>query len=180
METHYPELNIKDIDDEFLGFDIKHRFCKQCGEELFEAHQKIYCSEKCRTVNTRKAERPSKEDLENLIDTTPMIKIGKMFNVSDNAVRKWAKSYGINLTKEKTINKICPVCNKEFTTNRGCKEKKCCSAECRLTVLQKPLPNKKDLFEELKISTYKQMAIKYNMHETTLLNRMKKMKQESQ
>ena len=59
-------------------------------------------------IKTRKVVRPSKEELEQLINTTPMTAIGKMFNVSDNAVRKWAKYYSIELknrqgfwTKEK-------------------------------------------------------------------------------
>jgi 5-methylcytosine-specific restriction endonuclease McrA len=41
----------------------------------------------------RKVERPTKEELDNLIKDYPMTKIGKMYNVSDNAVRKWIKSY---------------------------------------------------------------------------------------
>lgn len=43
----------------------------------------------------RKVDRPSKEELQHLIKTCPMTKIGKMFGVSDNAVRKWARRYGI-------------------------------------------------------------------------------------
>lgn len=41
----------------------------------------------------RKVVRPSKEELEVLIKTIPMVHIGKQFGVSDNAVRKWAKRY---------------------------------------------------------------------------------------
>jgi len=46
----------------------------------------------------RKTERPSKEDLEKLINSKPMTSIAKVYGVSDNSVRKWAKSYGIQLT----------------------------------------------------------------------------------
>ena len=43
--------------------------------------------------------RPSKDDLVTLIATTPMTTIGRIFGVSDNAVRKWAKTYGIPTKK---------------------------------------------------------------------------------
>ena len=35
--------------------------------------------------------------LEELINTMPMTKIGTKYGVSDNAVKKWARSYGIEL-----------------------------------------------------------------------------------
>jgi 5-methylcytosine-specific restriction endonuclease McrA len=41
----------------------------------------------------RKVERPTKEELDNLVKDYPMTTIGKMYNVSDNAVRKWIKYY---------------------------------------------------------------------------------------
>ena len=43
----------------------------------------------------RKVLRPTKECLVSLITTTPMTKVGKMFGVSDNAVKKWCKYYKI-------------------------------------------------------------------------------------
>jgi 5-methylcytosine-specific restriction endonuclease McrA len=49
----------------------------------------------------RKTERPSKEELAKLISTIPMSSIGKMYGVTDNSVRKWAKSYGIQLTNRR-------------------------------------------------------------------------------
>ena len=48
---------------------------------------------------SRKVERPSKEDLIVLIENNSMVTLGKMFGVSDNAVRKWANSYGIRTKK---------------------------------------------------------------------------------
>jgi predicted RNA-binding Zn-ribbon protein involved in translation (DUF1610 family) len=46
-------------------------------------------------LNRRKVEWPSKENLLELMKNHSMVSIGKMFNVSDVSVRKWAKSYGI-------------------------------------------------------------------------------------
>lgn len=48
--------------------------------------------------NRRKVDRPSKEELEQLIRSIPMTSIAKKYGVSDNSVRKWIKSYGIQLT----------------------------------------------------------------------------------
>ena len=44
-------------------------------------------------LKSRKVQRPSYEELKNLTKTLPMTQIGKMFGVSDNAVRKWIKRY---------------------------------------------------------------------------------------
>ena len=45
----------------------------------------------------RKVVRPEKDELQRLIRTASFVQIGKTFGVSDNAVRKWCRSYGISL-----------------------------------------------------------------------------------
>lgn len=45
--------------------------------------------------NQRKAERPTLDALRDLLVSHNWVSIGRMYGVSDNAVRKWAKSYGI-------------------------------------------------------------------------------------
>lgn len=45
--------------------------------------------------SARKVTRPTKEELAELIESTSWVGIGRLYGVSDNAVRKWAKSYGI-------------------------------------------------------------------------------------
>lgn len=63
-----------------------------CGEPVYGTK---YCSIRCMGLNCRKVERPSKEQLEKDIEFLPMTKIGVKYGVSDNAVRKWLRSYGI-------------------------------------------------------------------------------------
>jgi len=63
-----------------------------CGN--YKNHKAKNCMV-CYTVKKRKVERPSKEDLEKLVQEYPLTKIGKMFGVSDNSVRKWCMSYNI-------------------------------------------------------------------------------------
>lgn len=66
----------------------------ECGNLKFK-HSKscIDCGFK---RNRKVKDRPSKEELEQDIkDIKYFVQIGKKYGVSDNAVRKWAKSYGI-------------------------------------------------------------------------------------
>ncbi|NJR18515.1 MAG: hypothetical protein HC785_24240 [Calothrix sp. CSU_2_0] len=46
-------------------------------------------------IKTRKVERPLKEELEKMVWEKPTLQIGKDFGVSDKAVEKWCKAYGI-------------------------------------------------------------------------------------
>jgi Zn finger protein HypA/HybF involved in hydrogenase expression len=46
-------------------------------------------------LKARKVERPSKEDLQKLVWIKPTQQIAKDFGVSDKAVEKWCKAYGI-------------------------------------------------------------------------------------
>jgi hypothetical protein len=43
----------------------------------------------------RKVERPSREHLQFLLTQYSFTELGRRYRVSDNAVRKWAKSYEI-------------------------------------------------------------------------------------
>lgn len=66
--------------------------CKQCSVPIDREAE--HCK-KCAT-RPRKFEI-SKEELEVLVNNMPMTKIGEMFGVSDNAVKKRAKKLGIEL-----------------------------------------------------------------------------------
>jgi len=43
----------------------------------------------------RKVEWPSKNELSSLLKNNSWVSIGRMYKVSDNAVRKWAKHYNL-------------------------------------------------------------------------------------
>lgn len=71
--------------------------CKTCLN-IFKTkrQEQIYCSDNCSQLSQRKVkERPSKEVLLNLLNDISMIKIGKIYGVSDNTIRKWRKYYNI-------------------------------------------------------------------------------------
>ena len=70
----------------------KTKICPVCKKSKINMQSKM-CME-CRTRERRK-NIPSKEEIENLINKKPFNQIGKMYGVSDNAVRKWCIIYGI-------------------------------------------------------------------------------------
>jgi len=71
-------------------------FCKKCAVPLV-ANAKSGLCVNCLSVQQRRVARPSKDQLLADVASTPMVSIGKKYGVSDNAVKKWCKSYGIVL-----------------------------------------------------------------------------------
>ena len=66
--------------------------CPTCDTEVFGTK---YCSHACSCDSRRRAKRPDREELERLIETTPIVQIAKKYKVSDTAIRKWAEHYGL-------------------------------------------------------------------------------------
>lgn len=66
--------------------------CPQCGN--LKTISASLC-EACSRLGSRKIEKPSRDILKNEIRTMPFLIIGKKYNVSDNAVRKWCKTYDL-------------------------------------------------------------------------------------
>lgn len=79
------------------GHRRKKYYCSECGKEIATNSQ--YCVQ-CSNKKRQKVERPDRESLKALIRTTPFIKIGEQFGVSDNAIRKWCKSYDLPYRKQ--------------------------------------------------------------------------------
>ena len=70
-----------------------------CGEEIsYDAKQ----CRKCYIISKQIVDRPTKEELLELIKTTPFLTIGKQYGVTDNAIRKWCKAYDLPF-KQKDI-----------------------------------------------------------------------------
>ena len=71
---------------------LQKSLCPLCNKNFKSITAKL-CKE---CDDLRKAEHiPSKEKLEPLLGKIPFVKIGEMYGVSDNAVRKWCKKYGL-------------------------------------------------------------------------------------
>lgn len=65
--------------------------CQNCGGS--KAKSKTTICGRCAHYRARKVERPTYEDLKDLMEKHPMTHIGKMFGVSDVAIKKWLRSY---------------------------------------------------------------------------------------
>lgn len=67
--------------------------CSVCGVEFIQKKSKSsLCSRKCVDFSRRRIKnRPSTEVLLGLLKEYNYVQLGKMFGVSDNAVRKWLK-----------------------------------------------------------------------------------------
>ena len=115
----YCEVNFK---------GLKAKMCIDCYKQLRKGNEKCKTATNdtenkkdicpCCNINTKsknalmclecynknkKTDIPSKEDLEKLIYNIPFTKIGEMYNVSDNAVRKWCKKYGLPYRKKDMV-----------------------------------------------------------------------------
>lgn len=81
----------------------KKKFCVDCGKEIsLNSIRCLGCANKKRAVSLE--DMPiTREELKELIRTTPFTTIGTNFNVSDNAIRKWCDKFNLPHTK-KEIN----------------------------------------------------------------------------
>lgn len=84
----------------------RERFCVACGQMFIpKSNLHRYCSAHCwgkiakrryqglPHPETRKVERPSREQLLEDLAEMSMVKVGAKYGVSDNAVRKWLRWY---------------------------------------------------------------------------------------
>lgn len=101
--TRYHHRNIMIKNEDGTHFSPKRNpiKCKYCKKEFTPRETKVkYCSVECCKLNNRKTIRPNKEELEVLIKENSFVKLGEMFGVSDNAIRKWCKNYGLPYKKK--------------------------------------------------------------------------------
>lgn len=75
------------------------RKCDQCGDPFRPVHQdQRFCSRACSSAELgskrRKVERPPVGELLELVARHGYVAVGRLFGVSDNAIRKWITVYG--------------------------------------------------------------------------------------
>jgi len=71
--------------------------CAACNDDFIgHAPQAKYCSRRCSGKSNRKAiDRPTKTRLASMLKSMAWKAIGRRYDVTDNSVRKWARSYGL-------------------------------------------------------------------------------------
>lgn len=97
----YDEQKAKEKEQEL--YDIKHRkicYCKDCGAIISSDSERCM---KCNALAKRTQTRPDRDTLKELIRSTPFTQIAMLYNVTDNAIRKWCDAEQLPRTK-KEIN----------------------------------------------------------------------------
>lgn len=81
-----------------LRIEIAHlgNYCIDCGQKISSGSQRCL---KCASLTQRHVERPTREELKAEIRHMSFTALGKKYNVTDNAIRKWCEAY--NLPKRK-------------------------------------------------------------------------------
>ena len=88
-----------------------YKNCAECGVEYVTTDKDSkYCSHDCTSMSSRVVkDRPEKHKLYNILLDKSFLAVGRKYGVSDNAIRKWCKSYEIPHTakyyREKRNNK---------------------------------------------------------------------------
>lgn len=79
-------------DDELYNSTHQGKYyCEDCGCEISQGAIKcLSCRNKEKSKNI-----PDRDTLKNLVRNTSFVQIGKKYNVTDNAVRKWCDKYGL-------------------------------------------------------------------------------------
>ena len=84
--------------------------CEDCGKNISKSSQRcLSCAGKIRIKTQikfhlrRPSTRPPKEELSNLLGVVSFRKLGRKYNVSDNAVKKWCKFYGLPSRKKDLV-----------------------------------------------------------------------------
>jgi hypothetical protein len=89
-------------DDSLYNYRVsgeKH-YCVDCGAEI--QRESTRCIQ-CNNALRRMTERPSRDELKSLLRNHTFLYIGNLYNVTDNAVRKWCDA--LNLPRKSSVIK---------------------------------------------------------------------------
>lgn len=92
---HKNNIAIKD-GDVFIS-PLNENKCIDCGMVI--SKKAIRCPQ-CRARHSRIVNRPSAEQLKQELIEFNFVQVGKKYGVSDNAIRKWCKAYGMSTSSK--------------------------------------------------------------------------------
>lgn len=108
--SNFIQLELQPSFDEKIDAEIKQELevikngdteryrCRCCGKAIGGDGRTGLCPE-CYMKTTRRADRPEREVLKQLIREVPMTRIAADYGVTDNAIRKWCDAYNLPRTK---------------------------------------------------------------------------------
>lgn len=104
LELYLDKEKNKQFKEKAQRLNLVVQECPICKEKFIPKFKgQTFCSQECSHKDQQRTERPNREKLKELIRNKPFLYIGKQFNVTDNAIRKWCKAYNLPYTK-KEIN----------------------------------------------------------------------------
>ena len=80
----------------------QENYCKECGK-IISKNENSLCKE-CYQKSTRIVTRPTREELKNLIRNKTFVEIGRIYGVTDNAIRKWCVTENLPSKKKEILN----------------------------------------------------------------------------
>lgn len=81
--------------------ETNKNYCIDCGIEILQSSIRCpACAAKQKGLLSRKTIRPNREELKQLIRTQSFSALGRKYDVTDNAIRKWCESYSLPKTKK--------------------------------------------------------------------------------
>ena len=83
---------------------MKIVFVFKSYEKVIRGEDGLSDKQRVSAFNQRKVERPNKEELEALIKEKPFTRIAEQYGVSDKAITKWCKYYGLPHRKKDIRN----------------------------------------------------------------------------
>lgn len=95
--TKYQNFD-EEIEKLLLKTEDKY-YCSKCRIEITKYSKSGMCHKCISSVKQKVQNLPSREELKELIKNKSFVEIGKDYNVSDNAIRKWCKNYNLPSTK---------------------------------------------------------------------------------
>jgi len=94
-ETHNPDASLiqtREANPLLINTLKSTGNCPNCQTDVYNTK---YCSVQCASASKRKVDRPTKNELKQLLEKHNFLQLGTMFGVSDTAIRKWVKFYDL-------------------------------------------------------------------------------------
>lgn len=106
---HKTGIMVEIEDNIFISPEVEKKItisnCINCGHEFEKKSKKQkFCNPDC-YAKSMEREKPSKDEMVNLITNNPISRVAKICNVSDTTIRKWCEEYGLP-SKNKDIKQL--------------------------------------------------------------------------